>query len=148
MKCYLQWASAVSYKKYDQHKFSYPSFPFVQWDSVTSNSHITCDPIKEFTIRRATPTGPPRSVLHCHGARSGCSCHGDGKGLSVHWWHCYHGNPHLSSGASRAGGVCSAPWTAHDGSCIPEQKLSHADCDRRDFHRPSPGRRQEADHTR
>lgn len=61
MKWYLQWASAVSYKKYDQHKFSYPSFPFVQWDSVTSNSHITCDPIKEFTIRRATPTGPPRS---------------------------------------------------------------------------------------
>lgn len=28
---------------------------------MTSNSHITCDPIKEFTIRRATPTGPPRS---------------------------------------------------------------------------------------
>lgn len=61
MKWYLQWASAVSYKKYDQHKFSYPTFPFVQWDSVTSNSHITCDPIKEFTIRRATPPGPPRS---------------------------------------------------------------------------------------
>lgn len=51
----------MSYKKYDQHKFPYPSFPFVQWHYVTSNSHITCDPIKEFTIRRATPTGPPRS---------------------------------------------------------------------------------------
>lgn len=98
----------------------------------------------------APPLLPPH-VLHSHGACSGCSCHGDGKGLSVHRWHCYHGNPHRSrclGGASRAGGVCSAPWTAPRRSRIPAQKLSHADCDRRDFHQPSPRHCQETDHTR
>lgn len=61
-------ASAASYRKYDQHKFSYPSLLSVQWHAATSNSNITWDPIKCLASSEPRP-----SLLSPHPALSWCS---------------------------------------------------------------------------
>lgn len=115
--------------------FPYPSFPLVQSYAATSNSHINHNPIKKSPIH----IEPRPPVLPAHPALSwcsGCSCHGDGEGLRVRRRHCYHGN--LGSGASGAGGACSAA----------RQKPSDADRGRRGFQQPSARRCPATDRTR